>query len=138
MGFSEDQQKRIQEQRLQLHGIRNSEESMSTAVCRSQEDDFVSCCQENGDTSCCQNRVLGEKINDTDAIDTEAKLSADNKSDEAVISQFNSSKGASRKHRRSTPTWLDSWEQEDTYAALAVICAAVSVFIAYSCYKQLR
>jgi hypothetical protein len=34
-------------------------------------------------------------------------------------------------------TWLDGWEQEDTYAALAVACAAVSVTIAYNCYKQL-
>ncbi|CAE6242791.1 unnamed protein product [Arabidopsis arenosa] len=34
--------------------------------------------------------------------------------------------------------WLESWEKEDTYAALAVACAAASVAIAYNCYKQLK
>lgn len=138
MGLSEDEQKKFIEQRFQLQGIRNSEESteVSSAMCRSEEGNFVSCCQENGDSFCCQNHVLIEKINDTDTIDTEAKLSADNESGESLISRINSSKG--RKHRPSMPTWLDSWEQEDTYATLAVIFAAVSVFIAYNYYKQLR
>jgi hypothetical protein len=73
----------------------------------------------------------------SDAIETEAKLSADNNSSsKPVISRTNSGKGASRKSHSMT-TWLDGWEQEDTYAALAVACAAVSVTIAYNCYKQL-
>ena len=74
---------------------------------------------------------------DPDVIESEAKLSADSKSSETVISRINSGKGASRKFLSMT-TWLDGWEQEDTYAALAVVCAAVSVAIAYNCYKQLR
>jgi len=52
-----------------------------------------------------------------------------------VLRRINKGKGVSHKFS-SMPTWLDSWEQEDTYAALAVVCAAVSVAIAYSCYKQ--
>ncbi|MCI70127.1 sucrase-like protein, partial [Trifolium medium] len=67
----------------------------------------------------------------SDAIETEAKLSADNKTNKPVISRTNSGKGASRKFH-SMATWLDGWEQEDTYAALAVACAAVSVTIAYN------
>ncbi|KAI4306237.1 hypothetical protein L6164_029529 [Bauhinia variegata] len=152
MGLSEDEQMKNQEQRLQLNGIRNVEES--TEVLKNHEirnllyrsqDNFsgccqangLSCCQESGDFPCCRNDVLVERSN-ADAIEgeEEAKL-AENKSNRTVISRISSAKGASRKFR-SMPTWLDSWEQEDTYAALAVFCAAVSVVIAYSCYKQLR
>lgn len=142
MGLSENEQIKKQEQRLLLNGIGNLEES--PAVYGSSRDNFVgccqsngvSCCQENGNSSFCQSHVSVEKRKDSDVIETEAKLSADNKSSETVISRINSGKGASRKFHSMT-TWLDSWEQEDTYAALAVACAAVSVAIAYNCYKQL-
>ncbi|RDY08101.1 hypothetical protein CR513_07700 [Mucuna pruriens] len=134
MGLSVDEQKKKQEQRLLLNGLRDLEES--SQVCRSQ-DNFMSCCQSNGDSSFCQNYVSAEKRKDPDIIETQAKLSADNKSSESVVSRINSGKGALRKFPSMT-TWLDGWEQEDTYATLAVICAAVSVAIAYNCYKQLR
>lgn len=143
MGLSQDEQKKSQEQRLNLKEsmevlMQMKNHEISTDAYGSQENNFLGCCQGNGDSSCCQNQVTLEKTNDSDAIETQAKLSAENESSEILISQFNSRKGASRKHRPSVPTWLDSWENEDTYAALAVVCAAVSVYIAYSCYKQLR
>lgn len=149
MGLSVDEQNKEQEQRLLLNGLRDLEES--TQVCRSQDNfgsccqsDGMSCCQSNG-VDCCQsngdsfrqNHMLVENRKDHDAIEAEAKLSADNKSSKTVLSRISSGKGASRKFPSMT-TWLDSWEQEDTYAALAVVCAAVSVAIAYNCYKQLR
>jgi len=148
MGFSVDEQLSKQEQRLLLNGLRNLDES--TEVSRSQEN-FVSCyqsnasccqsnagcCQSNGDSSFHQNHVLVENRLDPDVIEAEAKLSADNQNNESVFSRMNSGKGASRKFP-SVTTWLDGWEQEDTYAALAVVCAAVSVAIAYNCYRQLR
>lgn len=125
IGLSEDEQKKKQEQRLQLNGGRNLG-GMGAGCCQT---DGESCCQDNEDSCCCQNDVLEEMT----------ELSADNKRRENVnvISRINKGKGALRKFS-SMPTWLDSWEQEDTYAALAVVCAAVSVAIAYSCYKQLR
>ncbi|KAJ1410815.1 Thioredoxin-like ferredoxin [Sesbania bispinosa] len=142
MGLSESEQIKKQEQRFLLNGLRSFEES--TALYRSQDNyvsccqsNGVSCCQANGDSSFCQNHVLVEKRKDPDVIETEAKLSADNKTSETVISRINSGKGASRKFHSLT-TWFDGWEQEDTYAALAVVCAVVSVAIAYNCYKQLR
>ncbi|KAL2316636.1 hypothetical protein Fmac_030512 [Flemingia macrophylla] len=149
MALSVDEQLRKQEQRLLLNGLRDLEES--TQVCRSQ-DNLMSCqanrvsccqsneavcCQSNGDSSFLQNHMLVEKRKDPDVIETQAKLSADNKSSETVISRLSSGKGTSRKCP-SVTTWLDGWEQEDTYAALAVVCAVVSVAIAYNCYKQLR
>ncbi|XP_028752869.1 uncharacterized protein LOC114712488 [Neltuma alba] len=143
LGLSQDEQKKSQDQRLQLKEsmevlkqMKNDE--ISTDVYGNQEDNFLGCCQENGDSSCCQNYVLQENTNDSDAIETQANFPAENGSGKTLISQFNSRKGASRKLRPSVPTWLDSWEHEDTYAALAVACAAVSVYFAYRCYKQLR
>ncbi|KAI3675764.1 hypothetical protein L1987_85357 [Smallanthus sonchifolius] len=35
------------------------------------------------------------------------------------------------------PTWLETWEREDVYATLALIGAALSVAVAYNCYRQL-
>ncbi|MED6218593.1 hypothetical protein PIB30_028028 [Stylosanthes scabra] len=141
MGLSEDEQIKSQEQRFLLNGLGNFEEGNATY--RSQgnsagccQTNGVSCCQGNGVTSSCHNHGLMEKRKNSDAVEAEAKLSADNKSGETVISRIKSGKGASRKFHSMT-TWLDSWEREDTYAALAVVCAAVSVGIAYNCYKQL-
>ncbi|OIW02917.1 hypothetical protein TanjilG_29693 [Lupinus angustifolius] len=140
MGLSEYEQMKEQEQRLLLNGIRSSEES--SAAYRSQ-DNFVSFCQsngvgycqENGDSACSQNTVLVEKRKNPDAIEVEAKLIADSNSTETAISKIKSGKETSRKVH--SMTWLDGWEQEDTYAALAVACAAVSVVVAYKFYKVL-
>ncbi|WJX64981.1 hypothetical protein P8452_49694 [Trifolium repens] len=142
MGLSEEEQIIKQEQRLLLNGIGILEESTALNGSRDNfasccQSNGVSCCQENGDSSFCQSQVSVDNIMSSDAIETEAKLLADNKSSsKPVISRTNSVKGASRKFHSMT-TWLDGWEQEDTYAALAVACAAVSVTIAYNCYKQL-
>jgi hypothetical protein len=142
MGLSEEEQIIKQEQRLLLNGIGILEESTALNGSRDNfasccQSNGVSCCQENGDSSFCQSQVSVDNIMSSDAIETEAKLLADNKSSsKPVISRTNSGKGASRKFH-SVTTWLDGWEQEDTYAALAVACAAVSVTIAYNCYKQL-
>jgi len=124
IGLSEDEQKKKQEQRFQLNGARNLEGSKVAGRCQT---DGESCCQDNEDSCCCQNDVLEER----------REVSADHKSKEDlnVLCRTSKGKGVSRRFS-STPTWLDSWEQEDTYAALAVVCAAVSVAIAYSCYKQ--
>ncbi|XP_027330962.1 uncharacterized protein LOC113846663 isoform X2 [Abrus precatorius] len=138
MGLSENEQIEKQEQRLLLDDIKNlvaSTEVSQDNLASCCQSNGVSCCQENRNSSFSQNHVL--KIKDPDIVETEAKLLADNKSSETLISRINSGKGASRKFHSLT-TWLDGWEQEDTYAALAVVCAAVSVAIAYNCYKQLR
>ncbi|CAJ1963853.1 unnamed protein product [Sphenostylis stenocarpa] len=125
IGLSEDEQKKKQEQRLQVNGARNLEGSTVASRCQT---DGESCCQDNEDSCCCQNDVLEER----------RELSANkNRENLNVLCRMNKGKGVSGKFS-SMPTWLDSWEQEDTYAALAVVCAAVSVAIAYSCYKQMR
>ncbi|KAJ0045733.1 hypothetical protein Pint_03813 [Pistacia integerrima] len=147
MGLSEEEQKKSQELRLQLNGETNMENSSkevtlqgqlngeNTAACTSQGE-FTGCCQQNGD-SCCQNPVLPEKP-DNSAANEKAKVPTEKKtSSKKLLSQSSSGKSPSSRKVRTMPTWFESWEREDTYATLAVVCAAVSVFVAYSCYKQL-
>lgn len=149
MGLSEEQQKKSQELRLHLNGETNvgksateltqpKEREMNTSVCRSQVE-IGGCCQENRNSSCCQNAVFIEKLNSPDLNEMAAKETTDKKkSSRNLLSGINSGKGASTRKVCAMPTWFQSWEREDTYAAFAVVCAAVSVGIAYSCYKQLR
>lgn len=148
MGLSEEEQKKSQELRLQLNGEINVGENTEeltqthmsetyTAACRSQVE-VMGCCQENGNSHCCQNPVLPEKLDNLDANSGAAKVMAEKKSSKKLNSRVNSGRGTSTGKVCTMPTWFESWEREDTYAALAVVCAAASVVIAYSCYKQLR
>ncbi|MED6159614.1 hypothetical protein PIB30_043819, partial [Stylosanthes scabra] len=146
MGLTAEEQKKSQEQRIHQNCVRNFEEnteefidtnnhSTGTVAFESPESTAISC-QENGYSSCHQdNHVSFRKTKIPGAIEPEAKLSADDEFSENVPSRI--SKGKAKLHKLcSIPTWLDYWEQEDTYAALAVVCAAVSVVVAYRCYKQ--
>ncbi|TXG67994.1 hypothetical protein EZV62_009269 [Acer yangbiense] len=148
MGLSEEEQLRSQELRLQLNGEANIErrsdeviqrqlKDENTSSCRSQVD-VMGCCQDNGE-SCCQNPVLPGKIDNLDTNERAVKTTTEKKkSSKKLVSRMNSGKGTFTRKVCAMPTWLENWEREDTYATLAVACAAVSVFFAYSCYKQLR
>ncbi|KAH7546950.1 hypothetical protein FEM48_Zijuj01G0255400 [Ziziphus jujuba var. spinosa] len=146
MGLSEEEQKDSQKLRLLMNGETNVGKSvvestqtqkivMDTIASRSQEN-VMGCCQEYGNSSCCQNPELPEQIQSPDTKKTAVKVTAEKKKSSRKL-RTNSGKGASTWKICAMPTWFESWEREDTYAALAVVCAAVSVAIAYSCYKQL-
>lgn len=147
MGLSEDDQRRCQELRLELDGEINDGSStkearqaneISGAVCGSQVEE-VGCCQANGNSPCCQNDSVTEKTDNSDVSEREAKLAAEMKSTKRRTSRKNSGKkGTCTRRVCSMPTWIESWEREDTYAALAVIGAALSVAFAYRCYRELR
>ncbi|KAF5479081.1 hypothetical protein F2P56_005585 [Juglans regia] len=149
MGLSEEEQKKSQELRLQLNGeinvVQNIEELTHTfknetlTVARRSQVEVMSCCPENGDSYCCQNPALPGNLDDNlDANVGAAKVTAQNENDEKLNSGIKSGNGAGTRKVCAMPTWFESWEREDTFAALAVVCAAASVAIAYSCYKQLR
>lgn len=108
---------------------------LDTIASRPQEN-TMGCCQEYGNSSCCQNPELPERIHSSDINETAVKVAAEKKKSSRKL-RTNSGKGASTRKICAMPTWFESWEREDTYAALAVVCAAVSVAVAYSCYKQL-
>ncbi|KAJ4829071.1 hypothetical protein Tsubulata_004412 [Turnera subulata] len=152
MGLSEDEQVKALEQRRQVYGddLRKNtngltqgqiDETFATA-CMTAADNKSCCqpngssCQQNGSSFCCQQHVLTENDN-IDANERATKVMPEKKkSGKKLLSRINSGKGSSARRVCAMPTWFESWEREDTYAVLAVICAAVSVGIAYKCYKN--
>ncbi|XP_050368531.1 uncharacterized protein LOC126786677 [Argentina anserina] len=147
MGLSEEQQKKSHELRFHLNGETNvekteltqtNERGMDTGQCRSQNE-IGGCCQENGSgsSSCCQTPLLIDRVSSPDLNVMATHATSEKK---RSSSELHSRRGKAASARKfcSMPTWSESWEREDTYAALAIVCAAVSVGVAYSCYKQLR
>lgn len=158
MGLTEEEQKKSQELRLQANGGGTNMERSSTkeetaptgeiitSACGSQAEGN-GCCRANGTSSpCCQSPLLPEKaagnhppafLDEATKYTVEKKKKKKSNKKQKQISRKNSGKGGCRKVC-TMPTWFESWEREDTYAVLAVIGAAASVAVAYSCYKQLR
>lgn len=139
MGLSEDAQKKLHEQRFQLDGdmtVNKGKELTGTWMDRKKTDVFetpvevMPCCQGNGNSSCCQQPLLSEKTD-------EKVVASGKKIGKKKLSCTKSGKSVGARKVCSMPTWLESWEREDTYAALTVVFAAASVAVAYSCYKQL-
>ncbi|GMJ10434.1 hypothetical protein like AT4G26620 [Hibiscus trionum] len=143
MGLSEEEQKKFQELRRLANGeitvegstkeaIQRQMDEMNTIACQSQ-DELVSCCQGNG-IACCHDP---QKLDIVDTDEGAVKLTPEKKKGgKKLISMINSGKRAGVRKVCAKPTWFESWEREDTYAALAVVCAAASIAVAYSCYKQ--
>ncbi|KAK3021557.1 hypothetical protein RJ639_046505 [Escallonia herrerae] len=139
MGLSEEDQRKCQDLRLRANGGANLEKSSKDstetndiiATASQSQTEINGCCQANGTSPCCQS-------SDAD-LNGNAKFTAEKKkSSKRQISQTNSGKGSCTRKVCTMPTWFESWEREDTYAALAVLSAVVSVGIAYNCYKQLQ
>ncbi|KAM0029437.1 putative thioredoxin-like ferredoxin, Thioredoxin-like superfamily [Helianthus debilis subsp. tardiflorus] len=133
MGLSEEDQMKAQEQRVIANGDDNMERSIED---ESQAADG-SCCQANGGSACC--RVSNPPENAVN-FNLESKINGEKK--KGIKNQISiniGNKGApTTPHKVVTmPTWLETWEREDVYAALALIGAAVSVAVAYNCYRQL-
>ncbi|KAG7541369.1 Thioredoxin-like ferredoxin [Arabidopsis thaliana x Arabidopsis arenosa] len=145
MGLSEEDQKKTQEGRFQLNGAVHTAKINGKVSQESSVDSAdVSCCQQNGSSSsCCQDDttlMLSLKTSEDNQLESEnntEKLTPGRKIAEKTFFRINSDKGSSTRKVCGIPTWLESWEREDTYAALAVVCAAASVVVAYTCYKQL-
>ncbi|CAI9088193.1 OLC1v1022457C1 [Oldenlandia corymbosa var. corymbosa] len=140
MGLSEEEQIYAQTQRIQLNGgTHNSTQAKdSCAHSCGSHGEGSSCCQTNVGFLCCQNSPSAETGEASELNEEAGKLKVEkNKSLRKQISRRNSLKGGSSR-KVSMLTWYENWEREDTYAALAVIGAVVSVAFAYNCYKQLR
>lgn len=128
MGLSEEEQKKTQEARLQLNG---KKESVTNETVQEMTDDNRNgCCQGNNkNISCCQNGA------------SEANIESNDRESENTVEregEKESSMGSRGRKLCGMPTWFETWEREDTYAALAVITAAASIAVAYSCYRQSR
>ncbi|KAL1811423.1 hypothetical protein DCAR_0623553 [Daucus carota subsp. sativus] len=145
IGLSEEDQKKSQEVRLQLTGGNNVEKSknetsqtieISSSACRSQVKG--TCCYQTNSispSSCCQDLLLPE-ISYTAEPSAETTTTSEKRSKKQP-SRNNNCQAAHSRKVCAMPTWIESWEREDTYATMAVIGAAVSIVVAYNCYKQL-
>ncbi|XP_010536751.1 PREDICTED: uncharacterized protein LOC104811674 [Tarenaya hassleriana] len=150
MGLLEEEQKKTQEERIKLNNAavntdkRNGNvsqepiQSGNVVCCQSREAEINGCCQQNGNSSC-QDRTLLSYLDKPSQNGSEnaGKLITLEKETEKENFQVNNEEGSSTCKAFEMPTWLENWEREDTYAAIAVLCAAASVALAYSCYKHL-
>uniref|UniRef100_A0A1D1YDD5 Altered inheritance of mitochondria protein 32 n=2 Tax=Anthurium amnicola TaxID=1678845 RepID=A0A1D1YDD5_9ARAE len=134
MGLSEEQQKKDPEPVLQVNGETEREGFEKEP---SQLQGIVNgaggCCQGLGNSTCCQNLPPEVKPETNNTEECGAQEIEDSKE-----SNTSSSKGSRTRKICAMPTWFERWEREDTYAALAVAAAVVSVVVAYGCYKQTR
>ncbi|MQM17949.1 hypothetical protein Taro_050930 [Colocasia esculenta] len=131
-GLSEDEQKEVLELNVQQDG---KAERKGRAEASSQSDEALSggggCCQGAGNFTCCQNAPAEGK---PECIRPEQPKTENNNRESNTCS----SKGPGARKNCRLPTWFERWEREDTYAALAVAAAVVSVAVAYSFYRQTR
>ncbi|KAK4746342.1 hypothetical protein SAY87_012654 [Trapa incisa] len=147
MGLSEEEQMKLLELRFQRQSsscvvnpakgsddFRTESSSYSIAGPSVQN---MGCCQGNGSSSCCQSSFSGEKSKNHDTGEKTIDINSETRKGEKLVWPLNSGKGTRTRKVCSMPTWYESWERDDTYAALAVVCAAISVAVAYRCYKQM-
>ncbi|XP_020705686.1 uncharacterized protein LOC110116462 [Dendrobium catenatum] len=140
MGLREEDQRKAQDLRLQMNvethefnpNLPNQE--TGTDITNGIATEAASCCQGIAASNCCQNGSFSEKP-DNHSVNLEEQ-----KTPKLLPEQRNKDrKPCSSTRKMSTlPTWFESWEREDTYAALAVATAIASVAVAYSCYQHLR
>lgn len=142
MGLSEEDQMKAQEQRVIANGGGNMERTLKDAATHTDESkvDDGGCCQANGGSSCCRSSNSPENVVDFNlekrkGSKNQISINIGNKGGPNGSSSSNST---TTPHKVYTmPTWMETWESEDLYAALALIGAAVSVAVAYNCYRQL-
>lgn len=140
MGLSEEEQIKAQEQRVIANGGGNIERTHTDGVYSHADGTNVEdtgCCQANSTSTCC--RSSNPPSENAANLNLEKKSMAEKrKGGKNPISINGGNKSAPTPHKVCTmPTWLETWESEDVYAALALIGAAVSVAVAYNCYRQL-
>ena len=133
MGLSEEQQKQALELRNMTNGAKESLEETGTDGASCNPAAAGGCCQGNGGFTCCQTDLPKEKQDKSVAAEQNQKGSQQENDKE-------SGTGSKKGHTKTCPmpTWFETWERVDTYAALAVVAAAASVFVAFRIYKNLN
>ncbi|KAG0467242.1 hypothetical protein HPP92_018822 [Vanilla planifolia] len=133
MGLKEEDQKEFLQQRLQA----NAETEDITPKSPQQTPEPAptgGCCQGSAAAACCQNGPSNETS--ANPRPKSGPEETHNISPQPRNKETKSKTGSRRACK--VPTWFESWEREDTYAALAVVAALASVAVAYGCYRQLR
>ncbi|KAL6912212.1 hypothetical protein ACP4OV_001017 [Aristida adscensionis] len=141
MGLSAEQQKKALELRNMTNGGSTTKESheetgtngetgANGASCNPAA--AGGCCQGNGGFTCCQSDLPEEKQDKSVPAEQNQKSSKEE-------NDKGSSVGSKKGHVKTCPmpTWYETWDRADTYATLAVVAAAASVFVAFRFYKSL-
>ncbi|GLJ18389.1 hypothetical protein SUGI_0325670 [Cryptomeria japonica] len=149
MGLTEEDQKKAQQERLRPNGeaflekgdngvgIDKGEKASglgtenSDAVSGNQNDVIsnIGCCQGGNASNCCQNFTPEVNVR-SDELD----LKATSKSVEYTKENINATRSSNC--WRGVSKWFETWDREDTFAALAVMGAVASVAVAYSFYRK--
>jgi hypothetical protein len=132
MGLSEEQQKQALELRSMTNGGKESLEETETDGGACNPAATGGCCQGNGGFTCCHPDLPKEKRDKSIAIEQNPKSCEENGKEGGAGSKKGNSKTC------PMPTWFETWERADTYAALAVVAAAAAVFISFRIYKNLN
>ncbi|XP_066322513.1 uncharacterized protein [Miscanthus floridulus] len=132
MGLSEEQQKQALELRSMLNGGKESLEETGTDGASCNPAAAGGCCQGNGGFTCCQTDLPKEKQDKSIAADQNPKSSEENDKEGGAGSKKGNTKTC------PMPTWFETWERADTYAALAAVAAAAAVFVSVRIYKNLN
>ncbi|CAM0944454.1 unnamed protein product [Alopecurus aequalis] len=126
LGMTEEQQKKALELK---QSAKESPEVNGTNGAACNPAPAGGCCQGNGGGfTCCQSDVPEEKQ------DKSVPAEENHKSSTTGTDGAASKKG----HMKvcQMPNWFETWERKDTYATLAVVTAAASVFVAFRIYKN--
>ncbi|CAN6464426.1 unnamed protein product [Victoria cruziana] len=139
MGLSEEEQKRSQEQRLQLNGEavpvdgtaseKTARESEIVTESTSYKGVMGCCGGSGGGFTCCQD--VG-RTEGNGGVDVKKKSGGE----DATPASNKCASAKSKMWSCSLPSWFETWEKEDTFAALAIVGAVASVAVAYSFYRR--
>jgi hypothetical protein len=127
-----EQQKQALELRSMTNGGKESLEETETDGGACNPAATGGCCQGNGGFTCCHPDLPKEKRDKSIAIEQNPKSCEENGKEGGAGSKKGNSKTC------PMPTWFETWERADTYAALAVVAAAAAVFISFRIYKNLN
>jgi hypothetical protein len=134
--MTEEQQKKTLELKHMTNGVTGEEsiakEANGTGGAACSPAPAGGCCQGNGGGfTCCQSDLPEEKQDKSVPAEENHKSST---------TETDKESGAAGKkgHMKicQMPNWFETWERKDTYATLAVVTAAATVFVAFRIYKN--
>ena len=124
LGMTEEQQKKALELKHMTNGMTEvSKQSPEANGTNGNPAPAGGCCQGNGGGfTCCQSDLPEEKQDKSSTRETGKESGAASKKGGMKVCQM--------------PNWFETWERKDTYATLAVVTAAATVFVAFRIYKN--
>lgn len=136
MGFTEDQQKEIQQKRIAEAGGAERPKPGECGDCACGDDKEQKQAEDAKEDGLASqptktrklSAVLLPRIGSRDLH----QMCGDEQEEEAPLRPYKEKKTSKFKW----PRWIDEWEVQDTQAVLAVVAAGVAVVVAYNLYRS--